>query len=193
MHSANDFLFQLFLIFVWAKFCGEVFERLRMPAVLGEILAGVLIGPYAAHLVEPSDAINDIAEVGAIFLLFTVGLEMHPKDLLSVGRTSLYVALAGIAVPFVCGFSYMMLRDHSAADTSAAGRLTMTTKAKQTKARESKPKKERPGVQLVLRIPAELKSQLVNLAHEARTSMNGACITRLATGRWPQARKGEKS
>src|SRR5499433_641380 len=112
MHSASEFLFQLFVIFVWAKFCGEIFEQLGLPAVLGEILAGVLIGPYGLHLVVPSDALREIAEVGAIFLLFTVGLETQPKDLLSVGRTSLYVALAGIAVPFVCGFAYMMLDGH---------------------------------------------------------------------------------
>src|SRR5215467_8077362 len=112
MHSASEFLFQLFVIFVWAKFCGEVFEQLHLPAVVGEILAGVLIGPYGMHLVVPSDAIREVGEVGAIFLLFTVGLETQPKDLLSVGRTSLYVALAGIAVPLLFGYSYMMLRHH---------------------------------------------------------------------------------
>jgi Na+:H+ antiporter len=113
MHSADPFLFQLFLIFVWAKLFGEIFERLRMPAVLGEILAGVVIGPYGAALVVPTDSIYSVAGIGAIFLLFSVGLETHPKDLLSVGRTSLNVALAGIAVPFLCGFAYMMLRVHS--------------------------------------------------------------------------------
>ncbi len=112
MQSSDPFLFQLFLIFVWAKLFGEVFERLRLPAVLGEILAGVLIGPHGAGLVVPSDAINDVAEVGAIFLLFTVGLEIQPQDLLSVGRTSLYVALAGITLPFVCGFAYMLSQHH---------------------------------------------------------------------------------
>src|ERR1700757_1276554 len=113
MHSADPFLFQLFFIFVWAKLFGEVFERLRVPAVLGEILAGVLVGPYGAALVVPSDAIYAIAQIGAIFLLFTVGLETQPKDLLRVGRTSLYVALAGIAIPFLLGFSYMLARHHT--------------------------------------------------------------------------------
>lgn len=112
MHSADPFLLQLFLIFVWAKLFGEVFERLRLPAVLGEILAGVVVGPYGARLVVPDDAIYTIAGIGAIFLLFTVGLETHPKDLLSVGRTSLYVALAGITVPFICGFAYMLAGRH---------------------------------------------------------------------------------
>lgn len=112
MHTADPFLLQLFYIFVWAKLFGEVFERLHLPAVLGEILAGVLVGPYGARLVVPTDAIYAIAGIGAIFLLFTVGLETQPKDLISVGRTSLYVALAGIAVPLLFGYSYMVMRHH---------------------------------------------------------------------------------
>jgi Kef-type K+ transport system membrane component KefB len=112
MHTADPFLFQLFFIFVWAKLFGEIFERLHLPAVLGEILAGVLVGPYGARLVVPTDAIYAIGSIGAIFLLFTVGLETRPKDLISVGRTSLYVALAGIAVPFLFGFTYMSARHH---------------------------------------------------------------------------------
>src|SRR6266481_445469 len=117
MHTADPFLFQLFFIFVWAKLFGEVFEKLHLPAVLGEILAGVVIGPYGARLVVPTDAIYAIAGIGAIFLLFTVGLETQPKDLISVGRTSLYVALAGIAAPFLFGYVYMMLRHHSPRDS----------------------------------------------------------------------------
>src|SRR5512146_2073821 len=98
MHVEDPFLFQLFAIFVWAKLFGEVFERLRLPAVLGEILAGVVLGPFGVALVVPGASIYSVAELGAIFLLFTVGLGTHPKELLSVGRTSLYVALAGITV-----------------------------------------------------------------------------------------------
>lgn len=123
MQTADPFLFQLFLIFVWAKLFGEVFEQFHLPAVLGEILAGMLIGPYGARLVVPDEAIYSIAQIGAIFLLFTVGLETQPKDLLSVGRTALYVALAGIALPFLCGFGFMLLRHdpvHEATFVAAA-------------------------------------------------------------------------
>ncbi len=123
MHTSDPFLFQLFFIFVWAKLFGEVFERFHLPAVLGEILAGILVGPYGARLVVPDDTIYSVAQIGAIFLLFTVGLETQPKALLSVGRTSLYVALAGVALPFVCGFGYMLLRHdppHEAAFVAAA-------------------------------------------------------------------------
>lgn len=112
---------------MWAKLFGEVFERLHLPAVLGEILAGVLVGPYGARLVVPTDAIYAIAGIGAIFLLFTVGLETQPKDLISVGRTSLNVALAGIAVPLLFGYGYMALEHHPAHEAAFVGAAMMAT------------------------------------------------------------------
>ena len=121
--QASPFLFQLFFIFVWAKLFGEVFERLTLPAVVGEILAGALVGPYGARFVVPDEAIYSVAQIGAIFLLFTIGLETNPKDLIRVGTRSLYVALAGIALPFVLGFGYMELRHdgrHEAVFVAAA-------------------------------------------------------------------------
>ncbi len=129
MHSADSFLFQLFFIFVCAKLFGEVFERLRLPAVVGEILAGVVVGPYGAHLVVPGESIYSFASVGAIFLLFTVGLEMSPKDLLSSGRISLYVAISGIAVSFILGFAYMLLRRHSPDEAAFVAAAIMATSA----------------------------------------------------------------
>src|ERR1041384_4734942 len=108
--GADTFLLELFAIFVWAKAFAEVFEQLSFPAVLGEILAGVVLGPRLTALVVPSDAVESLAEVGAIFLLFTVGLETRPGDLIKVGRQSLRVAVAGVIVPFVLGFTYLHLR-----------------------------------------------------------------------------------
>lgn len=108
-HSADIFLLELFAIFVWAKVFGEIFEQMSLPGVLGEILAGIVLGPHATGLVTPSETVGSIAEVGAIFLLFTVGLETRPSDLIRVGRASLRVATAGVAVPFVLGFGYLAL------------------------------------------------------------------------------------
>src|SRR5512142_491260 len=96
--GADTFLLELFAIFVWAKAFAELFEQLSIPAVLGEILAGVILGPHATRLVIPGDTVGSIAEIGAIFLLFTVGLETRPQELISVGRRSLRVAVAGVAV-----------------------------------------------------------------------------------------------
>src|SRR5689334_4057740 len=107
--GADTFLLELFAIFVWAKAFAELFEQLSLPAVLGEILAGVVLGPHLTALVVPSDTVESIAEVGAIFLLFTVGLETRPGDLIKVGRRSIRVAVAGVIVPFVLGFTYLHL------------------------------------------------------------------------------------
>ena len=109
-HGADTFLLQLFAIFVWAKAFAELFEQLSLPGVLGEILAGVILGPHATGLVVPAESVGSIAEIGAIFLLFTVGLETRPQDLISVGRQSLRVAAAGVAVPFLLGFAYLHAR-----------------------------------------------------------------------------------
>ncbi len=108
-HGTDSLLLQMFTIFVWAKVFGELFERLRLPAVLGEILAGVVLGPYATRFVLPGDTINSIAEIGAVFLLFTVGLETAPSDLIRVGRLSLRVAIAGIILPFAMGFFFLRM------------------------------------------------------------------------------------
>ena len=121
--GTDTLLLELFAIFVWAKVFAEIFEQLSLPAVLGEILAGVILGPYATGLVAPSDTVASIAEIGAIFLLFTVGLETHPQELIRVGRKSLRVAIAGVALPFVLGFFYMKMRHentHEAVFVAAA-------------------------------------------------------------------------
>ncbi len=87
----------------------EIFEQVGLPAVVGEILAGVVLGPYAAKFVNPGTTTLSIAELGAIFLLFTVGLETSPKELIRAGRASLGVGLAGVLAPFVLGFVYLRL------------------------------------------------------------------------------------
>jgi len=127
MHEYDILLFELFAIFVAAKVIGEIFERLKLPAVLGEILAGVLIGPYALGWIRPSDTLRAIAEIGAIFVLFHAGLEVSPKDLIKVGRTAILVAVAGIIVPFVLGFAYMHWRGNALTESVFVGVAMVAT------------------------------------------------------------------
>jgi len=108
--GSEQLLMVLFAIFVSAKVVGEVFECLGLPAVLGEILAGIGLGPYALGWIIPTDTIHSVAEIGAIFVLFSAGLETSPQDMIRVGRKSLMVAVAGVVAPFILGFSYMKLR-----------------------------------------------------------------------------------
>jgi Kef-type K+ transport system membrane component KefB len=124
---ADIFLLELFAIFVWAKAFAELFEQLSLPAVLGEILAGVILGPHAAGLVAPGDTVGSIAEIGAIFLLFTVGLETRPQDLISVGRESIRVAVAGVAVPFLLGFTYLHLKGEPVHESVFVGAAMVAT------------------------------------------------------------------
>lgn len=127
-HASDPLLLELFAIFVCAKLCGELFEQLSLPAVLGEILAGVILGPYAIGFVSPGPTTLSIAELGAIFLLFTVGLEIHPKELIRVGQVSLRVAVAGIVVPFALGFLYMRFAEgHSAHESTFVAAAMVAT------------------------------------------------------------------
>ncbi len=103
----TEVLLTLFVLFVAAKLMAEVFERLRQPAVVGEILAGIIIGPSMLNWVEPSEITNTLAEIGVIFLLFTVGLETKPAAIFRVGRRAAVVAVLGVVAPFLGGWLLM--------------------------------------------------------------------------------------
>jgi Kef-type K+ transport system membrane component KefB len=102
--SPVQFLTALFLMFAAAKVMAEIFERFKQPAVAGEILAGIIIGPALLNWVQPSDITAALAEIGVILLMFAVGLETQPRDILQVGKTAMTVAVIGVLIPFVlCG------------------------------------------------------------------------------------------
>lgn len=102
--SHTQFFFTLLVMFVAAKLAAELFERLKQPAVAGEILAGVLIGPSVLGLIAPSELTDALSELGVIFLLFLVGLETKPADIFRVGGRALLVAVLGVVLPFVAGY-----------------------------------------------------------------------------------------
>jgi Kef-type K+ transport system membrane component KefB len=126
-HAPDQLLLQLLTIFVSAKVVGELFERIKLPSVLGEILAGAAIGPYALAWITPSDTIHSVAEIGAICVLFSAGLETSPQDLIRVGRQALLVAVAGIVVPFVLGFAYMKWRGDASNEAIFVGAAMVAT------------------------------------------------------------------
>ncbi len=100
----SSVLLALFIMLAAAKLMAEVFERLKQPAVVGEILAGVIIGPSLLHWVAPSEIISTLAEFGVIFLLFNVGLETKPQAIFQVGRRAVVVGVLGVILPFVAGY-----------------------------------------------------------------------------------------
>ena len=107
--AAHEVLVDLALIFVAAKLTGALFRRLGQPPVVGELLAGVLIGPHALGLIEVSEATEVLAEIGAILLLFAVGLDTPLSDLKAVGTRSLAVGVGGIVIPFLAGAGLLMV------------------------------------------------------------------------------------
>lgn len=100
-------LLALIAIFVAAKVFGEIAERLHEPAVLGELVGGVVVGVSGLHLVDPHDVtIHLLSELGVILLLFLIGLETDLRKLMSVGGSATTVAVVGVALPFAAGFAF---------------------------------------------------------------------------------------
>ena len=102
--EAADVLAALFVVLLAAKLGDELFKRINQPALIGEILAGVVIGPSILGLVEPSETLEVFAELGVVFLLFWVGLETRLSEMREVGGTAARVGLLGVIVPFAAGY-----------------------------------------------------------------------------------------
>lgn len=98
------------VILVVAKLGGELFERMGQPAVLGELVAGIVLGNLVlfgfngAEPLKTNEIISALAEIGVIILLFEVGLESNLGEMLEVGWSSLFVAVAGVVAPFFLGW-----------------------------------------------------------------------------------------
>jgi Kef-type K+ transport system membrane component KefB len=103
-------LLGLVIIMIAAKVGGEIAERLSQPAVLGELVAGVilgnlvLLGYHGLDFLATNEAIAIIAEIGVVLLLFEVGLESNIREMMSVGTSSLLVAILGVVAPFFLGW-----------------------------------------------------------------------------------------
>lgn len=101
---ADNVALSLLVMFVSAKVFAEVFERLKQPGIAGEILAGVLIGPHVLGWASHNEVAVVLGELGVMFLLFRVGLEVKSSDLIAVGGRATLIALAGVLLPFVMGW-----------------------------------------------------------------------------------------
>ncbi len=101
--EVHDFFLMLFLILISARLLGELFARLNIPPVLGELFAGVLLGASGFNLIQPNEILKVLAEIGIILLLFEVGLETDVQRLKDAGKKSFVVAVLGVIFPFVLG------------------------------------------------------------------------------------------
>ena len=101
--EAYEVFKDLAIIIVFAKFFGLVARKLRAPQVVGEIIAGLLIGPSVLGLVQQTDFLIHMAEIGVVLLMFSAGLDTNLRELLKTGPVAFAIACAGVFVPLVGG------------------------------------------------------------------------------------------
>jgi len=122
-----DVLVALFIVLLAAKLGDELFKRLGQPALVGEILAGVIIGPSVLGLVEPDETLEVFAELGVVFLLFWVGLETRLSDMRDVGPTAARVGALGVVVPFAAGYGAGLVLGESGGTSVFLGAALVAT------------------------------------------------------------------
>ncbi len=106
MPELSHSLLNLFFVFVGAKLAGELFERLKQPAVIGELIAGMVLGPYALGLIREDVTLSIVSTLGVVVLMFYVGLETRRSEIMKVGRAGLLVGTLGIILPLACGYAF---------------------------------------------------------------------------------------
>jgi len=120
-------LVDLFVVLLAAKLGDELFKRLGQPTIVGEILAGVVIGSSVLGLVEPTEILEVFAELGVVFLLFWVGLETRISELAEVGRAAILVGLLGFLLPLAGGIGLGFGLGESAATSIFLGAALVAT------------------------------------------------------------------
>ncbi len=130
--DTHSFILVLLLVFVGARVFGELFAYLGMVAVLGEIFAGLVLGPSGFSLIllsESGPLLKVLAEIGIMLLLFEIGFETDVNKLKDVGIQSSILAIGGALIPFSLGFtvSYLFLNLSLNASLFIGGTLTATS------------------------------------------------------------------
>jgi len=103
MEHGSEVLLSLFVIFVGAQLGAEIAQRLKLPGVVGEIAAGCVLGPSLLGWIHPAEALDVLAEIGVVLLLFAVGLETRLDEMKRVGRSAMLVGVLGVIFPFALG------------------------------------------------------------------------------------------
>jgi Kef-type K+ transport system membrane component KefB len=127
-HDVIEVLLDILVVLVAAKLAAELAERVKIPAVVAEIVAGIVVGPSVLGLVGNGDVLRTLGELGVVLLLLEVGMEMDLRELGQVGRTSLSVATIGVLAPLVLGIGAMLaIGDDFNTSLFVAAALTATS------------------------------------------------------------------
>ena len=109
MTDATALLFQIAVIFVAAKVASELAIRIGGVALVGEIIAGAVLGPHGLGVIQENELIEGLAELGVVVLLFSVGLETEWHQLRDVGKRGMVVGSVGIVLPFIGGAAIALI------------------------------------------------------------------------------------
>jgi Kef-type K+ transport system membrane component KefB len=109
MSHITEIFLGIFIVYVSAQVGAEIAQRLKLPAVVGEIAAGIVVGGSVLGWIEINEPLEVLAEIGAILLLFSVGLETRIGDLRRVGRAATLTGIGGVILPFILGAAWASL------------------------------------------------------------------------------------
>lgn len=127
-HDVSHLLGVLFALLVATKLLGLLAQRLGQPSVVGELVAGMLIGKSALGILDPSDpVIHSIAQLGVVVLLFEIGLHTDIRSLLKVGGAAMAVAVVGVVLPFALGYGVSIALGLSPVPAIVAGAALTAT------------------------------------------------------------------
>jgi Kef-type K+ transport system membrane component KefB len=101
LHSMY-FKLLILLTFIWIV--GKLFRAVSLPVIFGELLAGIIVGPVVLNLVQPSETIQILADLGVFFLMLHAGLETDPEQIQKHFKKSIWIALGGFILPFITGY-----------------------------------------------------------------------------------------
>lgn len=118
---------QMLMVFGTAKVLAELSERLKLPGIVGGLLGGILLGPSLLNWIHYNNLLHALAEIGVMFLLFQVGLEVKASELLRVGKTALTVAVVGVILPFLFGWVILLAAKHEQLEAIFMGAAMVAT------------------------------------------------------------------
>jgi Kef-type K+ transport system membrane component KefB len=127
--ATHTFFINIVIILLTARVFAEIASRINIPPVVGELLAGVVLGPSLLGWIAPDDTLRMLAEIGIIMLLFEVGLDTDISKLVKAGSKAVIVAFSGFFLPFLLGFtvSFYIFQQATLVSLFVGGTLTATS------------------------------------------------------------------
>jgi Kef-type K+ transport system membrane component KefB len=107
--ATEQLFISVVIILVATRLLGEFSQRLRLPPLVGELAAGIIIGPYVLKLVTPDESLNVISDLGVFFLMLLAGLQMDPREIKKAGLRGGILSVIAFSLPYVSGFAIATL------------------------------------------------------------------------------------